>query len=84
MACGLPVIATRHSGLPEQVVNGRSGIVVPEGDWRALADAIVELVEHPERWAALGRFGHAHVTEQYNAKILMDRQVVLYESLLWK
>ena len=38
--CGLPVIATRHSGIPDLVEDGIDGLLVPEADPRALAQCI--------------------------------------------
>ncbi|HVQ09969.1 MAG TPA: glycosyltransferase, partial [Allosphingosinicella sp.] len=37
-ASGLPVVATRHSGIPEAIIDGETGLLVPEGDSAALAD----------------------------------------------
>jgi colanic acid/amylovoran biosynthesis glycosyltransferase len=81
MATGLPVITTRHSGLPEQVADGVTGIVVPEGDVEALANAIVYLIENEHLWPALGRAARARVAELYNARLLADRQVRMYERV---
>ena len=82
MATGLPVITTRHSGLPEQVLDGRNGAVVPEGDPKALAEGILFLMEHPELWPQFGRFGRAHAAENYDSKRLIRKQVELYTRLL--
>lgn len=82
MACGLPVITTRHSGLPEQVVHGVTGLVVPEGDWRALADALMQLIEHPELWAEKGRAGRARVKQMYDNSSLIGEQIAIYEKLI--
>jgi colanic acid/amylovoran biosynthesis glycosyltransferase len=55
MACGLPVIASRLSGIPEVVQHGANGLLVPPGDADALAEAIIRLDADPAlRW----RFGH--------------------------
>ncbi|SRR6266446_7454304 len=81
LATGLPVITTRHSGLPEQVIDGKNGKVVPEGDFEALAKGIVFLVEHPEIWPELGRYGRAHAAEHYNSKTLIERQIGYYRTL---
>ncbi len=43
MASGLPVIASRHSGIPELVVDGETGLLVPEGDAASIAGAIARL-----------------------------------------
>ncbi len=82
MACGLPVITTRHSGLSEQVADGATGIVVPEGDWHALAGAIMHLMDHPELWGAMGRAGRARVERQYGNERLLDEQVEVYQRLI--
>jgi len=82
LATGLPVIATRHSGFPEQVIDGVNGFLVPEGNPQALADAIIKMIEHPELWAQFGRAGREHVIKNYNADTLMDKQVEIYKSLI--
>ena len=46
LASGLPVISTHHSGIPELVEDGRSGLLVPERDVPALADALKRLLEN--------------------------------------
>jgi glycosyltransferase involved in cell wall biosynthesis len=54
MAMGLAVIATRVGGTPEAVEDGRTGLLVPAADPRALAAAVVRLAAEPERTRALG------------------------------
>ncbi len=82
LATGLPVITTRHSGLPEQVKDGESGFLVNEGDWKDLAEKIVYMLEHPEVWPEMGRKGREHVIKNYNSEILMDKQIDLYKKLV--
>jgi colanic acid/amylovoran biosynthesis glycosyltransferase len=43
-AAGLPVVGTRHSGIPEAVIDGRSGFLVAEGDVPALGDRLDALL----------------------------------------
>ena len=81
LACGLVVVTTRHSGLPEQVLDGVSGFVVEEGDWHALADRIVQLAAHPEVLPEMGRAGREHVERRYDAVALIDRQLDAYREL---
>jgi len=52
-ARGLPVIATRHAGIPEAVSHDATGLLVPEGDVAALADAIVRLAGDEQLWQHL-------------------------------
>lgn len=53
--CGTPVIATPVGAIPDLVVDGESGLLVPERDAHALADAIARLVDDPELAGRLGR-----------------------------
>lgn len=84
MAAGLPVVSTLHSGIPELVEDGRSGFLVPERDVDALADRLSWLVDHPERWAGMGRVGRARVEADYESEALNRRLVGLYQDVLRK
>ncbi len=58
MACGVPVISTRLSGIPELIEDGQSGILVPEKDARSLAEAIKRLLSDDDmarRFSSVGR-----------------------------
>ncbi len=65
-ASGLPVVSTLHAGVPEVVLHGQSGLLVPENDAPALADAIRRLVHDHETWPALGAAGRAHVEQAFD------------------
>jgi len=52
MACGTPVVATRVGGIPEQVVDGSTGLLTPPGDAHAMAVAAEQLLSDPELRAA--------------------------------
>lgn len=82
LATGLPVITTFHSGLPEQVVDGKNGFLVPESDYMALADKIQYLIDNPQLWAEFGRYGRMHVTQFYNSEILIKQQIECYIELV--
>lgn len=58
-AAGVPVVASEVGGLPEVVLDGESGVLVPAGDVQALAGAVTSLLDQPERLLALGRRAHA-------------------------
>ena len=81
-AMGLPVVSTRHAGIPEGVLDGRSGFLVPERDAAALADRLRCLIDHPERWAEMGRAGRAFMEAHADIETLNDRLVQLYGGLL--
>jgi len=80
-AAGLPVVSTRHNGIPEGVRDGETGFLVPERDPGALAERLSYLVEHPEVWPAMGRAGRALVEAEFDIEMLNDRLVDLYRSL---
>ncbi len=81
-ATGLPVISTLHNGIPEGVVNGKSGFLVPERDVDALAEKLEYLIEHPEIWSEMGRCGRDFVKEKYDVKKLNQQLVEIYQNLI--
>lgn len=78
MAMGLPVVATRVSGIPELISHGHDGLLVPPDDAPALAEAIAALLAHPARAALLGQVARATVTERFDN----DRNLRLLSRLL--
>ena len=66
MACGVPVIATAVGGQIDSVVHGLTGSHVPPRDPAALAAAVRELLDHPERRGELGRAGVRRVRRLYD------------------
>ena len=82
LATGLPVITTRHSGLPDQVRDGYNGFLVAEGDYHALAEKIIYLISHPELLSTFGINGRRLVEEKYNSEILIDKQVEIYKKII--
>lgn len=84
MAMGLPVIATKHGGIPELVENNVSGFLVSERDADAIAEKLRYLVEHPEIWSEMGKAGRAYVETHYNMHQLNDYLVEIYQKVLTK
>jgi colanic acid/amylovoran biosynthesis glycosyltransferase len=82
-ACGLPVIATRHGGLPESMIEGGSGWLVAERDVTALAGRIAEAVDCSNEWPAMGRRGRTWVEEHFDVRALNKRLADFYrESIM--
>jgi len=81
-AMGLPVISTLHNGIPEGVLDGKSGLLVRERSVDALVAAIEYLIDHPELWSAMGKNGREFVEARYDSKILNKKLMDLYMSLL--
>lgn len=63
MASALPVVSTRHSGIPEHVRDGVSGLLVAEGDVEGMAAAIARLLDDPAGAARMGAVGRAWALE---------------------
>jgi colanic acid/amylovoran biosynthesis glycosyltransferase len=81
-ACGIPVVSTLHSGIPEVVLDGKSGFLVPERDVDALSSKLEYLIQHPELWPEMGRCGRKFVEEKYDIKMLNSKLVRIYDALL--
>ncbi len=65
-AMAIPVVVSDIGGLPEVVLNRKSGILVPVDDPEAAADAIMELVENPTLRSQYGKAGRLYVAERYS------------------
>ena len=70
MAMALPVVATRHAGIPEAVVHGETGLLAEEGDAEALARALDALHDDRERRLAFGRAGRARIEQHFEIEAL--------------
>jgi colanic acid/amylovoran biosynthesis glycosyltransferase len=65
-ATGLPAVATRHGGIPEIVEHERTGLLVPERSVDELAQALVRLLDDPQKCLELGRAGREKMFSQYD------------------
>jgi len=82
MAMGRPVVGTRVNAIPEAVLHERTGLLVPPGDVRALAQAIVTVLKNPDRAQAMGRAGRRRVETSFTLDHLACRTERLYDRLL--
>lgn len=80
-ASALPVISTRHAGIPDQVVEGISGFLVDEHDIVAMAEYMIELAGNPALARQMGRAGRKHM-EAYGdiEKITASIKMLLQEA----
>jgi glycosyltransferase involved in cell wall biosynthesis len=69
MAASVPVVATRHSGIPEAVEDGVTGLLVDEGDTDAMARCLGRLLGHPTEALALGRAGRARAERLFSVRV---------------
>ncbi len=69
MASGLPVLATRHGGIPEAVNHGESGLLVPERDHAALAAEMLALAAIPDRYAKMSAAAARSVAAKFDLAV---------------
>ena len=81
MACGRPVVCTDVASLPEVVVDGDTGFVVPAGNAAALRRAIETLHADPARAARMGEAGRRRVLERFRWGQVVERCLDAYETL---
>lgn len=82
MAAGLPVVATSVGGTPDLVADGKTGLLVPPKDSKALSRTMGVLLGDAERRHEMGRLGREAVYPMYSAAALIDRMDRLYVSVL--
>ncbi len=76
MAAGLPVVATRHGGIPEAVSSGKDGLLVAEKDFEALAQAILKLTGDEELLAEYSSQAKISVEQRFG----FDQQIAAMEA----
>ena len=81
-AAGKPIIATDGGALPEIVLPGETGLLVPMGNAVAMADAIRELLSHPEQAMAMGDAGRLRVRRRFTISHTARRLEDIYDFLL--
>lgn len=81
-ANGMPVVATKHADIPEEVLDKITGLLVEEKNVEELADAMVYMAQHPESWEKYGLSGRAYVEKKFNAKTQNEELEKLYVSLV--
>lgn len=82
IAAGLPVVGSNIGAIPDLVENGENGILVPPGDSDAIARAIRELGDDPERRAAMATRNRARAERMLSWETAADRYLALYAELL--
>jgi glycosyltransferase involved in cell wall biosynthesis len=68
MACGVPVVASDISGIPELVDDGTSGLLVPPGDPQALAGALRRVHDEPTLRDRIGHGGREKVEREFDVR----------------
>ena len=82
MAAGLPIISTAVGGVPELVQHGATGLLVPAGDARALAEAITQLGRDADQRAAMGHAARQTALERFDVRAMSMAYANFYKKLL--
>lgn len=72
-ATGLPVVATRHAGIKDVIVDGETGLLVAEGDVQGMAQAMSHLIQNPSLSAQLGKLGRERAQRKYSMETSINR-----------
>ena len=83
MAEGKPVVTNdAPGGMSEIVINGETGIVIPAGSERSLADALASLIENGEERSRMGRNGRERCLREFSAQVMARRTAEIYEGVV--
>jgi len=82
MATGLPIVATRHGGIPEAVDHGRTGFLVAEEDHAALANAMQLIASSPVLMQEMGSRAHTTIKERFEQETQIDHLESFYEEAI--
>jgi glycosyltransferase involved in cell wall biosynthesis len=81
-AAGVPIVASAVGGIPEAVVDGVNGCLIPSRDAVALADKLIELLRDPARAKTMGQHGRALVREKFSIDAMTDGNLSVYRDLI--
>ncbi|MFH1156483.1 MAG: glycosyltransferase family 4 protein [Pseudomonadota bacterium] len=81
MAQGVPPVVTDAGGSPELVVHGKSGLVIPAGDVRAISDAVMKLKNDAALRASMGIAARERIASHFHYQTTVDKTLALYREL---
>ena len=85
MAMKKPVVGSDVDGIPEMIVHGSTGLLVPPGDSDALASSLIHLLEDPARTASMGVKARQRVEDEFELNSRVLAEIALYEDFLaWR
>jgi glycosyltransferase involved in cell wall biosynthesis len=82
ITCGVPVVATAVNAVPEVVVPGRTGLLVPPGAPKLLGKAIAYLLDHPDEGARMARAARTQLGDRFDPAVLGRDLAEIYELAL--
>ena len=79
MAAGKPIVASKVNAIPEIVIDGETGILVPSKDPEALANAIISMLRKPEHSIAMGQRGRERLAREFSIERMVRETEKIYE-----
>ena len=83
-SCSLPVVVSNVGGLPEVVVNNKTGIVIEPNNANLLYEALKCLINNPEKRREFGENGRINVEDNYDWEKCLDKMIDVYKMALEK
>jgi glycosyltransferase involved in cell wall biosynthesis len=84
MRAGLPVVATSVNGIPEEVVDGKTGLLAPHQDVKALANALHILTNSPEIRQQMGKESREKFEQEFTVDRMITEIRAIYEEIIQK
>ena len=72
-ACGLPTVSTRHAGIPDAVIEGKTGLLTDEHDINGMAEACISLAQNESTREKMGVAARKHVEMNYDVVKLSQK-----------
>nr|WP_292491037.1 glycosyltransferase [Methanoculleus sp. 10] len=82
LACGTPVVASAVGGIPEQIVEGRTGCLVPVGDARAMAGRVLDLLADERLRLRMGRLAAGDAARRFGRERMVGEYLAFYDEIL--
>jgi len=82
LACGVPVIGTSHTGIPELVADGKSGFVLPLGDTENMAIKGLDLLSNDRMHSEFSKHARESVAERFSEDVIIKQYESYYEEIL--
>ena len=81
-ACGLPVVASAVCGIPEQIIEGETGYLIPSGNAEMMAKRILQLKEDVALRVRMGKSAMRLAKEKYDEKVMVEKYLEYYQNML--
>jgi len=82
MAMGKPVVATRTDGSELLVIDGKTGVLVPTGDYRSIANSVIELLKNPVQMQKMGEMGKQKILTYFTPETFIQRHESFYNEII--